>query len=53
MIAPADPIVRPAVVLPDMPPGDTTSRKAGADGGWSSARVLHVRSVTRVTNGCQ
>ena len=54
MLAPVDPIVRPAVILPDAPAtGDTTARKPASEAGDASApRVFNVRSITHVANQC-
>jgi hypothetical protein len=52
MIAPEDPIVTPAVVLPDGPPkGDTTSRTPKSD--RPEKYVLNMRSITHVAAECK
>ena len=52
MIASEDPIVTPAVVLPEPPIGDTTSREAAAKDA-ARRQVLNVRSLTMVKAACQ
>jgi hypothetical protein len=55
MVAPPDPIVRPAVILPETPPrGDTTSRQRESPGAppASFPRVLNMRSFTHVAAQC-
>jgi hypothetical protein len=55
MIAPGDPVVTPAVVLPDTrPPGDSTSRDAGRGKDTAAGpRVLNIRSLTHVAGACK
>ena len=52
ILAPQDPIVRPAIVLPDQPVGDTTSRTVQGED-KKSPRVLNVRSFTHVEGSCR
>ena len=55
MIAPGDPVVTPAVVLPDTrPPGDSTSRDAARGKDTAAGpRVLNIRSLTHVAGSCK
>lgn len=55
MIAPGDPVVTPAVVLPDTrPPGDSTSREAARGKDTAAGpRVLNIRSLTHVAGACK
>lgn len=52
ILAPQDPIVRPAIVLPDQPVGDTTARTAQGED-KKSPRVLNVRSLAHVEGSCR
>ena len=54
MLAPQDPVVRPAVVLPDpQPTGDTTSREREREARTQTGpSVLNVRSITSVARTC-
>jgi hypothetical protein len=52
ILARQDPIVRPAIVLPDQPVGDTTSRTAQQED-KQSLRVLNVKSLVHVEGGCR
>lgn len=52
MLAPVDPIVRPAVVLPDAPAGGAP-RKPDTASNDAMQRVLNVRSLTPVSAACK
>ena len=55
MLAPADPVVRPGILLPDPAQrGDTTSRTPPAEPpAQAGAKVLNVRSITHVAETCK
>jgi hypothetical protein len=50
MLAAADPVVTPGIVLPDPPPGSKPASRPSSD---SQLRVLNVRSVTMVSADCK